>query len=159
MSNKKSRWSFRTQELYTLLPYLNKFKDRLILGSIMVVLTNIAAVISPWILRAIIDDLSLQVNQRKLLLYSGLIVCFSILEGFFRFLMRRILIGLSRRIEFDLRNDLYAHLQKLSPSFYKIYSTGDLMARSSSDLAAVRSVLGPGIMYSLNNFRVRMPKD
>ncbi len=150
MSNKKSRWSFRSQELYTLLPYLNKFKNRLILGSIMVVLTNIAAVISPWILKAIIDDLTLQVNPRKLVLYSGLIVCFSVLEGFFRFLMRSILIGLSRRIEFDLRNDLYAHLQKLAPSFYKIYSTGDLMARSSSDLAAVRSVLGPGIMYSLN---------
>ena len=64
--------------------------------------------------------------------------------------MRRILIGLSRYVEFDLRNDLYARLQTLTPSFYGAYSTGDLMARSSSDMSAVRSVLGPGIMYSLN---------
>ncbi len=116
----------------------------------MVLLTNVAAVISPWILRAAIDDLTLQVSHQKLLLYSGVLLFFSALEGSFRFLMRRILIGLSRRVEFDLRNDLYAHLQRLSPSFYTTYSTGDLMARSSSDMSAVRSVLGPGIMYSLN---------
>ncbi len=150
MSSKAGRRSFRSRELLTLIPYLRKFRTRLLVGSLMVLLTNAAAVVSPWILRAAIDDLTLQVDQQKLLLYSGLILSFNALEGCFRFLMRRILIGLSRNVEFDLRNDLYAQLQRLSPSFYGTYSTGDLMARSSSDLSAVRSVLGPGIMYSLN---------
>ncbi len=150
MSSKAGRRSFRSRELLTLIPYLKKFRTRLLVGSLMVLLTNAAAVVSPWILRAAIDDLTLQVDQQKLLLYSGLILSFNALEGCFRFLMRRILIGLSRIVEFDLRNDLYAQLQRLSPSFYGTYSTGDLMARSSSDLSAVRSVLGPGIMYSLN---------
>ena len=116
----------------------------------MVLLTNLAAVVSPWILRSAVDDLTVGVSHQKLLLYAALILFFNLAEGSFRFLMRRILIGLSRTIEFDLRNDLYAQLQRLSPSFYSSYSTGDLMARSSSDLNAVRSVLGPGIMYSLN---------
>ena len=64
--------------------------------------------------------------------------------------MRHILIGVSRKIEYDLRNDLFAHLQSLSPSFYERNPTGDIMARATNDLSAVRMVLGPGIMYSMN---------
>jgi ATP-binding cassette subfamily B protein len=79
-----------------------------------------------------------------------MIIAANLIEGAFRFLMRRILIGTSRLIEFDLRNDLFGHLQKLSARFYQRQSTGDLMARATNDLSAVRSVLGPGIMYSLN---------
>ena len=70
------------------------------------------------------------------------------MEGGFRFLMRRILIGVSRKIEFDLRNDLFRHLQSLTLGFFQSHPTGDLMARATNDLSAVRSVLGPGIMYS-----------
>ena len=73
-------------------------------------------------------------------------------EGIFRYFMRWILIGLSRLIEYDLRNDLFAHLQRLSAGFYQRHSTGDIMARTTNDLSAVRSVLGPGIMYSINTF-------
>ncbi len=150
MSSEAGRKSARSRELLTLVPYLKRYRSRLLVGSLMVLLTNTAAVVSPWILRAAIDDLTLGVSHRKLLQYSALLLAFNLAEGAFRFLMRRILIGLSRYIEFDLRNDLYAHLQRLSPSYYSSHSTGDLMARSSSDLSAVRSVLGPGIMYSLN---------
>jgi ATP-binding cassette subfamily B protein len=74
----------------------------------------------------------------------------STVEGILRFLMRRILIGASRDIEYDLRNDLFAHLQTLSPSYYHRHPTGDIMSRATNDLNAVRMVLGPGIMYSLN---------
>ena len=91
----------------------------------MVLLTNLAAVVSPWILRSAVDDLTVGVSHQKLLLYAALMLSFNLAEGSFRFLMRRILIGLSRTIEFDLRNDLYAQLQRLSPSFYSSYSTGD----------------------------------
>ena len=150
MSSEAGRKNARSRELLTLVPYLKRYRFRLLVGSLMVLLTNLAAVVSPWILRSAIDDLTVGVSHQKLLLYAVLMLSFNLAEGSFRFLMRRILIGLSRTIEFDLRNDLYAQLQRLSPSFYSSYSTGDLMARSSSDLNAVRSVLGPGIMYSLN---------
>ena len=116
----------------------------------MILLTNLAAVISPWILRYAVDDLTIEISQSKLAFYSLLIVAASLTEGVFRFLMRRIMIGVSRLIEYDLRNDLFHHLQRLSPGFYQKNSTGDLMARATNDLSAVRSVLGPGIMYSLN---------
>ena len=72
------------------------------------------------------------------------------MEGFFRFWMRKILIGVSRDVEYDLRNDFLAHLQKMSLSFLQTRSTGDIMSRATNDLNAVRSVLGPGIMYSMN---------
>ncbi|MEJ1730921.1 ABC transporter transmembrane domain-containing protein, partial [Escherichia coli] len=74
----------------------------------------------------------------------------SLVEGFFRFWMRRILIGVSRLVEYDLRNDFLAHIQKMSLSFLQSRSTGDIMSRATNDLNAVRSVLGPAIMYSMN---------
>ena len=150
MSSEAARRIVPSRALLTLVPYLKRYRFRLLGGSLMVLLTNVAAVVSPWILRSAVDDLALGVSPRKLLLYAALILFFNLVEGSFRFLMRRILISLSRTIESDLRNDLYAQLQRLSPSFYSSHSTGDLMARSSSDMSAVRSVLGPGIMYSLN---------
>ena len=150
MSSEADWKSARSRELLTLVPYLKRYRFRLLVGSLMVLLTNAAAVVSPWILRSAVDDLTLSVSHQKLLLYAALILSFNLAEGSFRFLMRRILISLSRTIEFDLRSDLYAQLQRLSPSFYGSHSTGDIMARSSSDMSAVRTVLGPGIMYSLN---------
>jgi ATP-binding cassette subfamily B protein len=117
----------------------------------MVLLTNVAAVISPWILRNAVDYLqSGEISASQIASFAGMIVLVSLIEGYFRFLMRRILIGVSRLIEYDLRNDLFAHLQLMSSRFYQQHSTGDLMARATNDLAAVRSVVGPGIMYSIN---------
>ena len=150
MSSEAEGNSARGREFLTLVPYLKRYRSRLMVGSLMVLLTNVAAVVSPWILRSAVDDLALGVSHQKLILYAVWMLSFNLAEGCFRFLMRRILIGLSRTIEFDLRSDLYAQLQRLSPSFYGSHSTGDIMARSSSDMSAVRSVLGPGIMYSLN---------
>ncbi len=140
----------RKRSLLALLPYLSRYRRRLAVGVFMVFLTNVSAVVSPWIVRDAIDDLSVSISQRKLFLYGGLVVAISLVEGVFRFLMRHILIGLSRLVEYDLRNDLFAHLQKLAPSFYQRNPTGDLMARSTNDLGAVRMVLGPGIMYTVN---------
>ena len=116
----------------------------------MVLLTNIAAVMSPWILLHAIDQLYLEISRGILLYYSLMIVTISCIEGTFRYCMRRILIGVSRKIEYDLRNKIFSHLQNLSPSFYQRNSTGDLMSKSINDLNAVRMVLGPGIMYSIN---------
>ena len=140
----------RRRHLLSLIPYLGRYKRQLIVGALMVMLTNVAAVCSPWILRNAIDQLYLEIKREVLLHYSLLLVAVSVAEGAFRYLMRRILIGVSRDIEYDLRNNLFRHLQRLSPSFYQRNPTGDLMARATNDLSAVRMVLGPGIMYSIN---------
>jgi ATP-binding cassette subfamily B protein len=140
----------RRQQLFSLIPYLQRHKNALVVGTAMVLMTNLAAVISPWILRNAIDHLFQEVTRDILLFYATLMIGVSTVEGILRFLMRRILIGASRDVEYDLRNDLFAHLQTLSPSYYHRHPTGDIMSRATNDLNAVRMVLGPGIMYSLN---------
>jgi ATP-binding cassette subfamily B multidrug efflux pump len=140
----------RKRPLFHLIPYLSRYKGPIALGSLMVLLTNGAAVVFPWILGLAVGALSSGLSSRILLLYGALIVGMSVVEGIFRYLMRRILIGVSRRIEYDLRNAVFARLQLLSPSFYQKNPTGDIMSRATNDLSAVRMVLGPGIMYSIN---------
>lgn len=150
MLSKSLRLDPRKRQLFTLIPYLKKYQAKIIIGATMVLLTNIVAVVSPWILRNAIDRLYLEVSRDILLYYASLLIAASAVEGLFRFLMRRTLIGVSRNIEYDLRNDLFSHLQSLSPSFYQRNPTGDIMSRATNDLSAVRMVLGPGIMYSIN---------
>src|SRR5204862_1004998 len=95
-------------------------------------------------------DLRMGVNQQKLLTYSLLLLGVALTKGVFQFLMRWILIGISREIEFDLRNDLFRHLESLSYSYYQQTRVGDIMARATNDLNAVRMLLGPAIMYTAN---------
>jgi len=134
-------------ELRRLLPYLVRYKGRVALGMLCLLLGKAASVLEPQVLRMTVDDLTVSVTAGKLLFYSGLIVAIALVDGFFRFWMRRLLIGVSRYVEFDLRNDFYAHLQRMSPSFFHRWRTGDLMSRATNDISAVRMVLGPGIMY------------
>lgn len=139
-----------TPSLLYLWPYLKRYRGKLLAGSCMVVLTVAAGMLAPWVLKYVVDDLRAAFAPEKLPYYAAAIVGIALVEGFFRYLMRRILIGMSREIEYDLRNDFFAHLQRMSLSYLQGRSTGDIMSRSSSDLAAVRSVLGPGLMYSMN---------
>src|ERR1019366_3199045 len=90
------------------------------------------------------------VTRQKLLTYSLLIIAIALVKGIFQFLTRWVVIGISRDIEFDLRNDLFAHLERLSYSYYQRNRTGDIMARATNDLNAVRMLLGPPIRYSPN---------
>ncbi len=136
--------------LARLLPYLGRYRRSLVVGTAMVAVTNAVAAVTPWILGRAIDDLQLELTRDKLLQYALILVGLSLVEGIFRFCMRHVLIGMSRRVEYDLRGDLFSHLLRLDPAFYQGHTTGDLMSRSTNDLSAVRSVLGPGIMYSLN---------
>jgi ATP-binding cassette, subfamily B, multidrug efflux pump len=140
----------RKYPLTFLIPYLGKYRVKMALGFLMVLLTVAASMFSPWVLKYVIDGLMHSLQKEKLPAYAALILGLSILEGIFRFGMRRILIGVSRDVEYDLRNDFLAHVQKLSLSFLQSRSTGDIMSRATNDLNAVRSVLGPGIMYSMN---------
>lgn len=140
----------RRYPLLYLLPYLGRYRFKMILGSLMIIATVASATCSPWVLKYVVDGLKHGIDKEKLLQYAALILGISLVEGFFRFWMRRILIGVSRLVEFDLRNDFLAHIQKVSLSFLQTHSTGDIMSRATNDLNAVRSVLGPGIMYSMN---------
>ena len=133
--------------LRRLLPYLTQYKGQIAKGMLCLLFGKVASVLAPQVLRMTVDDLTVAVTAQKLLFYSGLLVAIALVDGFFRFWMRRLLIGVSRYVEFDLRNDFYAHLQRMSPSFFHRWRTGDLMSRATNDIAAVRSVLGPGIMY------------
>jgi len=140
----------KIDSLFRLKPYLLRYRGAFALGSLSVIATNLIGVLHPWVLKIAIDDLTAGIDRRQLTRYALLLVLISIGEGLFRFLMRRILIGMSRDVEYDLRNDYYAHLQRLSPAFYQRNNTGDILSRGTNDLNAVRMVLGPGIMYSMD---------
>jgi ATP-binding cassette, subfamily B, multidrug efflux pump len=151
MFRKSSGAERRDRPLLRLVPYLVRYRGRFLLGGLMVLLTNMAAVVVPWILREATNALQTAgTTASTIATYALLIVLVSAVEGAFRFQMRRVLIGASRVIEYDLRNDLFRHLERMSARFFQRYPTGDLMARATNDLSAVRSVLGPGIMYSVN---------
>jgi len=133
-----------------LLPYMKKHWKGFLAGSIAVVCTNGIMVQGPRIIQRIFDDLNLGVTHSKLLTWCWLLVAVAAGKGIFQFLTRWILIGISRDIEFDLRNDLFRHLEALDSGFYQRTRTGDIMARATNDLNAVRMLLGPAIMYSAN---------
>ncbi len=135
------------KELKRLLPYVRRYPRPMIVGMAALVLAKAASVLVPLVLERTVDDLTLGVTVSKLAFYGTLIVGIAAVEGFFRFWMRKLLIGVSRFVEYDLRNDFFARLQRMSPSFYQRWRTGDLMSRASNDIGAVRMVLGPGIMY------------
>src|SRR5438874_11553966 len=102
------------------------------------------------VLRYAIDDLTRGVTRAKLVEYGCVLLTIGIVGGLFRFLMRRILIGASRHIEYDMRNDFFAHLERLPLAYFQAHRTGDLMSRATNDLNAVRMMIGPSIMYSAN---------
>ncbi len=138
--------------LLRLLPYLKKYKRTLLIGLIAVTLANVFAVFIPLIIGSTIDQLKHAVSSGKLMEYAALILSTTFLSGFFTFMTRQTIIVTSRKIEYDLRNDFYSHIQKLSYSFFLNTPTGDLMAHATNDISAVRNVLGPGIMYSADTF-------
>lgn len=138
------------RSLRRLLPYLARHRGALSRGMTYLLATTVFSVASPWILRRAIDDLTLLLTRDKLVFYAAAILGLVVVEGIFRYGMRMTLVGLSRDIEFELRNDLFAHLTRLDARYYHEHRIGDLMSRASSDLSAVRMVLGPGIMYTAN---------
>ncbi len=136
--------------LRKLLSYFAPYNRILIAGTACVFMTNVVKVTAPLVLRHAVDDLAAEVLHSKLLLYAGLLILIALTQGVFLFTQRRLLINMSRDIEYDLRNDFYAHLQKLPFEFYQTHRTGDLMARATNDLSAVRMIVGPALMYSMN---------
>lgn len=133
-----------------LYPYLWRYKYTLLAGACTVLLTNGIWVLFPQLIQRTIDALNRHGGRRQLAMYCLGLLALALSKGIFQFLTRWLLIGVSREIEFDLRNDLFRHLEGLSYSYYQKTRTGDIMARATNDLNAVRMLLGPAIMYSAN---------
>jgi len=137
--------------LKPLLPYMRRYKRGYAWGALAVVLNNAIWIFFPMIIGVAMDDLLHHgVTRRKILVYAAVLLSIALAKGVFLFFTRWILIGISRDIEFDLRNDLFLQLEKQSPEYYQQRRTGDIMARMTNDLNAVRMLLGPAIMYSAN---------
>ena len=136
--------------LRPLFPYLHRYSRDFVWGGLSVVVSNAIWILFPQVIRIAIDDLNQGVTRQKIFLYAGLLVLISAAKGVFLFLTRWIIIGISREIEFDLRNDLFRHLERQPAAYFQQHRTGDIMARMTNDLNAVRMLLGPAIMYSAN---------
>jgi len=133
-----------------LLAYVFRYRRDFLVGLVCVVGAQSVALVAPLVLRYAIDDLTRGVTRAKLVQYGVALLGIGLVGGLFRFLMRRILIGASRDIEYDMRNDFFAHLEKLPLAYFQTHRTGDLMSRATNDLSAVRMMIGPSIMYSAN---------
>ena len=129
---------------------MKKYWKGFLAGGIAVLCTNGIMVQGPRLIQRIFDELNHGVTHGKLLTWCWLLLAVAAGKGVFQFLTRWIMIGISREIEFDLRNDLFLHLEALDFGFYQRTRTGDIMARATNDLNAVRMLLGPAIMYSAN---------
>ena len=138
------------KSLRTLIPYFRPYRQGMIAGLVLVVVSNVFTLLGPYLLKAAIDALETQLSRWFLVRYALLIVLVSVVSGVSRYYMRELLNGISRRIETDLRNNLFAHLLRLPAQFYDSWRTGDLMSRATNDVLAVRMVAGPAIMYAVN---------
>jgi ATP-binding cassette subfamily B multidrug efflux pump len=134
--------------------YLRQHQARIAAGFLCVLLTNLFLLATPRVIGNAFDSLSESITRQKLAYFAALVVGLAVFEGIFRFLMRRLIIGVSRDIEYSLRNDLFRHLEALPLSFYQKHKTGDLMSRATNDLSNVRMLFGPAIMYTANTIVV-----
>ena len=143
--------------------YLNKFfwkyRTLLAIGTVFIIIANLFALYPAEFVRKAFDAVILSMNTGNssntseiLIKYGSLIVLFAILKGIFMYCMRQTIIVISRKIEYDLKNEIYQQYQALSISFYKKNKTGDLMNRISEDVSRVRMYLGPALMYAINIF-------
>jgi ATP-binding cassette, subfamily B, multidrug efflux pump len=138
------------RDLGPLFGYMRRYRWGYLWGTLSCIATNGVWVLFPLVIEKAIDGLEHGVTRQRVLVFSGLLVAIALLKGIFLYAQRWILIGISREIEFDLRNDLFRQLELQDSGFYQRYRTGDIMARMTNDLNAVRMLLGPALMYSAN---------
>ena len=142
------------KSLRTLLPYFRPYRLGISAGLLLVIVSNLFTVAAPYILKMAIDALEQELRPELILRYAALLAGISLLAGVTRFWMRKLLNGLSRRMETDLRRDLFGHLMRLPPQVFDAWRTGDLVSRATNDVQAVRMVAGPAIMYAVNTATV-----
>ena len=128
------------KKLDPLKPYVYKYRVQFFWGGLVLLLNNLIWIFFPQVIGRAINDLNKGITQHKIVTYSLELIAIALGKGVFQFLMRWILIGISREIEFDLRNDLFRHLESLSYSYYQRTRVGDIMARATNDLAARKAI-------------------
>ena len=139
------------KELLTLIPYLRRHAVHISWGLLLVVLANAFTLASPYFIKRGIDAMGDPLAPRGALLsFAALLVVTAVFGGAARYGMRELLNGVSRRVEYDLGNDLFQHLLRLDSPFYGRTPTGDIMSRMTNDLGAVRMAAGPAYMYLVN---------
>ncbi len=138
------------RKLSPLLPYLRPYRRQLVAGMLCILATAAIGLLAPLVIGRAIDALRQDVSQLTLLFYASLVVGIALVRGVFQFYQRLILVSMSRHVELDLRDEFFAHLEKLDLGFFQKSYTGDLMARATNDLQAVRMLCGPAIMYGTN---------
>jgi len=137
-----------------LLPFALRYRRQFSLGLLCVFATSAIQLLPPWVLKFAVDDMTAEVTRGKLAGYAGLIMVIALAGAVFRFLMRRIMIGASRDVEYDIRNAFFSRLQLMPLGYYQARRTGDLMSRATNDLNAVRMMIGPAVMYTANTILV-----
>jgi ATP-binding cassette subfamily B protein len=137
-------------DLAPLYPYMRRYRWGYVRGTLACLATNTVAVLFPTVLGMAVDAIRRGTTRQHILFLALLLVGINLVKGVFMYAQRWVLIGISREIEFDLRNDLFRKLETQDTAFYQRYRTGDIMARMTNDLNAVRMLLGPGLMYSVN---------
>jgi ATP-binding cassette subfamily B protein len=138
------------RDLAPLIGYMRRYRWGYLWGTLSCICTNAIWVLFPQIIQRAIDEMGRGAARGRILILAGLLVAIALVKGVFLYSQRWILIGISREIEFDLRNDLFKKLERQDSTFYQRYRTGDIMARLTNDLNAVRMLLGPALMYSAN---------
>jgi ATP-binding cassette subfamily B protein len=138
------------KNLYKLKKYFARYKKKLFLGFIFIILSNIGTVYVPLLMKDSIDALQKNANTQLLFHYGLMIVSASLFAGIFRFMIRQTIIVVSREIEFDVRGDFWKHIQRLPLRYFQNTSTGIIMAHATNDINAVRMFIGPAVMYSID---------
>lgn len=142
------------RHLLTLLPYYRPYVKGMVAGMSLVILSNVFTILGPFILKLAIDGLTESLTRERIIRYAVLLVAAALAAGVARYGMRELLNGISRRMENDLRNDIFSHLLRLSPESYDRWRTGDIMSRATNDVTAVRLVVGPAVMYLVNTVTI-----
>ena len=136
--------------LLRLLPYYRPYRSHVLAGLAVVIVSAAVTSVPPWLVRLAIDGIRANVPLSRVAVLAGAIVGLAVIGGLGHYWMRELLNGLSRRIEYDLRNNLFKHLTALDAAYYGRNRTGDLMARLTNDISAVRMASGPAVMYLAN---------
>jgi ATP-binding cassette subfamily B protein len=135
------------RSLARLVPYLRRVQRSFVAGLACILAATTISLIAPWVLKYVIDGLSQGISRTQLAWYAAATLGLAVADGGFRYLMRKLLIGASRQVEYDLRNAFFAHLERVPLAYFQANRTGDLMSRATNDLGAVRMMVGPAVMY------------
>jgi ATP-binding cassette subfamily B protein len=136
--------------LRPLFPYLRRYWKSLAWGGLAVIFYNVIKILIPLVIGSAVDDMQHGLTEAKVVHHALRLFVIAVFAAIFLYITRQVIIGASRDIEYDLRNDLFANLERQSASYFHTHRTGDIMARTTNDLSAVRQLLGPAIMYSAN---------